>query len=440
MVGRRFPRSPSLNALTWQLDPIFSSSEAMPNRISTLFATAPWFVPPSIWVALLGPSSSKKSPIIQATWAQLEHRQQIAMRAYAEELRRWNALSEDEQKDIAPPAKPRRLVSHDATTEAFQDILKDQSCGIGYLRDELAGFIGSLDKYKGGGKGGAADRAFYLQAYNGGPFVVDRVARGTVPVDNLLITLCGGIQPARLAEFSNLADDGLWQQFVPIIVPSAQMGVDEASGKGTVHYQRLIDRLLDRAYLVAAFSEAAHEIRELFETEIFDLERSAPLGGKFASFCGKLQGLFGRLSLVLCCVDQHAGPAVVSEAHARAARTLIKHSAIPHAARVYATMGDGEASAETTKYIAGYILSKRLHRLLASDLTRSVRICRGKTLTDVQRAVSPLVAGGWLVPEKEHGGNNAWKVNPRVHHVYAERAHIEVERRARAHNLITGEP
>jgi hypothetical protein len=59
----------------------------------------------------------------------------------------------------------------------------------------LAGLIGAMDKYSGPGNGGAADRAFWLQAYNGGSHVVDRVARGTVAINNLLATVCGAIQP-----------------------------------------------------------------------------------------------------------------------------------------------------------------------------------------------------------------------------------------------------
>jgi hypothetical protein len=76
--------------------------------------------------------------------------------------------------------------------EALQTILGRQDRGIGVVRSELAGWIGSLEKYA-GAKGGAADRAFFLQAFDGGPNVIDRVSRGTIAVSNLLITMFGGI-------------------------------------------------------------------------------------------------------------------------------------------------------------------------------------------------------------------------------------------------------
>jgi hypothetical protein len=48
------------------------------------------------------------------------------------------------------PPPPPRLVTHDATMEASQGILVDQGRGCRVLRDELAGFIGQMDKCAGG--------------------------------------------------------------------------------------------------------------------------------------------------------------------------------------------------------------------------------------------------------------------------------------------------
>jgi uncharacterized protein HemY len=54
----------------------------------------------------------------------------------------------------------------------------------------------------------------------------------------------------------------------------------------------------------------------------------------------------------------------------------------------------------------------------------------------VQKLVSPLVAGGWLAPEKDHGGNNAWMINPKVHDLFAARAAKEAKRREQTRALI----
>ena len=401
----------------------------------------PWSVPPPLWVALIGRSSSKKTPIISESWRVLEIVQNRALRAYADEKKKWDELTKEEKNGAKEPRRPLRLVSHDATMESIQSILAHQDRGIGILRDELAGFIGSLDKYSGNGRGGAADRAFFLQAYNGGAHVVDRVGRGTVSIDNLLVTICGGIQPDRLAQFGDLADDGMWQRFIPIIVAAGSLGTDdpvteEVSQRFALRLESMIDASRGD---VASMSEAAHDIRAALERDIHALEHAEPMGSRFASFTGKLPGLFGRLCLVLSYLEPAGLGYVISGKTAETARRLIMDCVLPHAAQVYMTMGAAGGTLEATQAIAGFILAKRHARIVVSDLTSGVRVCRNQPLTELSQMVSPLVTGGWLLPESVLPGNRAWLVNPAIHTTFANRAAQEISRRAIAQSLLTGE-
>ncbi len=399
----------------------------------------PWSVPPAIWVALIGRSSTKKSPIISSAWGPLERLQAGDLENWARQKKIHDAMSKAEKAEASEPPPPRRLVSHDLTMESLQGILSHQGRGIGVLRDELSGFIGSLDRYSARGTG--AERAFFLQAYNGVSHVVDRVGRGTVVIQNLLVAICGGIQPDKLAQFTDLTDDGLWQRFIPIIVAAAEMGEDVPAGSEIEAYDRLIARLVSvDGHTRASFAEGAHDVRESFEKEVWGLEQRAPMGDRFASFTGKLPGLFGRLCLVLSHVEPGLSPFIVSERTAQAVRMLILRCVVPHAAQVYWTMGGDGGGIETTRAIAGYILTKKLSRLVISDLTRNVRQCRNMTVADVGLMVSRLTASGWLAPEKDSRDNNAWLVNPVVHEMFSERAARETRRRAESHILLRGEP
>jgi hypothetical protein len=147
--------------------------------------------------------------------------------------------------------------------------------------------------------------------------------------------------------------------------------------------------------------------------------------------------VFGRLSVVLSHIAGGISPHIVSRDIAAAAKTLVLQSIIPHAARVYAAMGDGMASLEATQSIAGFILAKGKERLTAGALARDVRVCRGLRVQEVQAMVSPLVAGGWLVPEEPHAGNTAWIVNPQVHSRFQARVAIEEERRRARRDILT---
>ena len=395
-----------------------------------------WTVPPAIWVALIGLPSTKKSPIIDAAWAPLNKAQGADMRVYQARMAEWRAIPKKERANEPEPQMARRLISHDATMEALQDILSKQDRGIGVLRDELAGWIGSLEKYA-PGKGGAADRAFALQSYNGGNHVVDRVIRGMLPINNLLCTICGGIQPDRLRAFGDLTDDGLLQRFVPIIVAAATMGEDEADHRAN-GYAEVINRLLATpSGFRLQLSEGAHAVREAVQRRAFGLEQSEVLGARFVGFCGKLIGLWGRLTLVLHLIAQ-GDDAPVSVVTATAAQVLLYRSVLPNAARVYTAMGGAGADMEATQTIAGYILTKGLSRVVMSDLTSNIRVCRHKSAEDIRKLLSPLEAGGWLWPEKEWQPT-AWVVAPQVHVQFAGQATKERMRREAVKALIKGE-
>ena len=118
----------------------------------------------------------------------------------------------------------------DTTTDELQHLLAEQPRGLLYLRDELSGWLGNHDRY--GGNGG--DRAFFLECWNGGPYVADRVKyRGQpVRIPRAALAILGGMQPDRLHKALAGADDGLaarfayvWPDPVPILPLSSEADV-----------------------------------------------------------------------------------------------------------------------------------------------------------------------------------------------------------------------
>jgi hypothetical protein len=396
-----------------------------------------WYVRPAIWVALIGIPSTLKSPIITTTWHPLTRIQDGELAEWIRKHEEWASLSKKKREEVPEPQPERRLVTHDITIEKLQAILARQSRGIGVVRDELSGWIGQMEKYA-PGNGGTADRAFWLQSYNGGSHVVDRVNRGTLPISNLLTTVCGGIQPDRLRSLGDITDDGLWQRFVPVIVAPASLGRDNAPGELEDSYNKMIAELLAMgAMREIRLSEGAHAVREDVQQYIHRLEAAEVLGTRFTGFVGKMAGLWGRLALVFHMIGEDPG-GEVSEATARAARTILVRSILPNAARVYMAMGAAGGDIEATQSIAGYILTKGLIRIVMSDLTSNVRVCRHKSAEDIRKLLSPLQAGGWLLPEKEYN-TTAWMVSDGVHSRFAAQRDREAHRRALVRAVIAGE-
>ncbi len=115
----------------------------------------------------------------------------------------------------------RRYRTNDPTVEKLAELLKDNPRGIQVKRDEIVGFLRNLEK-----PGHEGDRAFYLESWAGnGRFSVDRIARGTIHVEALCVSVFGSIQPGRLHSYVNdaveggAADDGLLQRFQIAVFP-----------------------------------------------------------------------------------------------------------------------------------------------------------------------------------------------------------------------------
>src|SRR5262249_32607213 len=97
------------------------------------------------------------------------------------------------------PPKAERFIVSDTTVEALVPILLANARGLLLIRDELAGWFGSFDRYAGKGKA-SADSANWLSMFNAESITVDRktgVPR-TIYVPQAAVCVSGGIQPAIL--------------------------------------------------------------------------------------------------------------------------------------------------------------------------------------------------------------------------------------------------
>jgi len=122
-------------------------------------------------------------------------------------------------------ARRRRLIVNDATVEALVEILSENPRGVLVLRDELSGFLRSLER-----DGHESDRPFYIEAYEGGvmgDFESDRIARGNTRSVGPCVSIFGAIQPGRIDRYVRGAvagraeADGFLQRFQMTVWPDA---------------------------------------------------------------------------------------------------------------------------------------------------------------------------------------------------------------------------
>jgi hypothetical protein len=174
-----------------------------------------WLAPPILWCAIVGESGTAKTPAFKMVMRPFRERQRKALERYAREVKqfeadyaRWEkamaAWKRDRKTEAEPPEKPdpprcERILVADTTMEAIAPILLANPRGLLLGRDELAGWIGSFDRYAAKGRAGA-DSANWLSMHGAESITVDRktgIPR-TIFVPHAAVCVIGGIQPSIL--------------------------------------------------------------------------------------------------------------------------------------------------------------------------------------------------------------------------------------------------
>jgi hypothetical protein len=235
-----------------------------------------WLVIPNLWGLVVGPPGILKTPAANEALKPLGNLSAQASKEFEDMQARNRAADISRQarveaiKDLMKKAvksrnqfefenleselsallefkqpTERRYRVNDATVEKLVELLKDNPRGLLMYRDELFGWLRNLDKI-----GREGDRTFFLESWNGnGDYTQDRIARGTIRVKGVCISIFGTIQPGRLNSYIEGAinggqgDDGLIQRF--------QVAVYPEQAKTWKNIDRYPDhRARDRAYRI----------------------------------------------------------------------------------------------------------------------------------------------------------------------------------------------
>lgn len=169
-------------------------------------------VPAILWTVIVGESGTSKTPALKAVLEHVRERQSRLFEAHRAVEQDYDAQLLEHEKAVAlwrrstsagpapiapTPTPAERAYVSDTTVEALAVILADNQRGILVTRDELAGWLGSLDRYA---QGKGADEAFWLSSFNAEPVTVDRRTgnRKSIYVPTAAVCVTGGIQPAVL--------------------------------------------------------------------------------------------------------------------------------------------------------------------------------------------------------------------------------------------------
>lgn len=435
---------------------IHDGIEVQPKRHET-----GWRESARLWCAVVGAPSVRKSPSLKRVLSRLKKinkdlcdENDRKMADYAVEIERFKDAKKDAKKNNEPdPAKPdepqkKRLIVEDVTVEALSEILKHNDRGVLCVQDELTGWFGSMDAYS-GGKGANKDRAHWLEIYNGGHRMVDRVLRGNVSIPNWSACMVGGIQPEMIRQVAkNMGEDGLMQRFMVVIGRNSGAEQDRPENDQA---RRVYGELIDRLYAikpsadVVTLSEDAHRVREELTQFAGDLIEYSSLPGGLKSHLGKWSGLFARLLLTYhvidCCIAGiYPTARPIPGATAERVALLMRRFLLPHAMAYYTDVMGGVGDMEHVRWVAGHILAKKLDVLEHRDLMQAYRVWRSLDQWKRVRIMVALEDYGWILPTSDPRPGRqvpqSWAVNPQVHRMFGEASAAEKAKRAEVHERL----
>jgi hypothetical protein len=349
--------------------PLLAAASALIGHARWAQATPGWAEPPHLWLGVVGDSGNGKSPgadcLMRDVLPEIERR---ILADFPDRWREWwfqtelakatkqrwhRELRAAEREGAAfptlstpmEPTEPQapRLRQHDVTIEKIAGLLGSAAPkGLLIIRDELAGWIAGMNAYHAGG------RAFWIKAYGGRPYRVERKMHpDPIVIPRLAVGVYGGTQPDRLARLKRDGDDGLlgrllwlWPEPIPFRLGQQAPGADWAIAA--------LDRLREldlrpgdppHPILMPLTAEGRCAI-EIFARDMQDQQQHA--SGLLRAACGKARGQALRLALVLemlwWCADKGctAPPKRITSCALKAATTLMDAYFLPMARRVYA--------------------------------------------------------------------------------------------------------
>jgi hypothetical protein len=211
--------------------PLLGIASSLIGTARRVRACRSWSEPLTMWV---GFSGSGKTPGMDVTRrvlsliergrkqkiAELQREHETRAQQAKAEKKKWEkAVAEAVEAKLPAPPKPAsatepgpfvapRLCLSDSTIERLAVLLEARPQGLAFVADELARLFLNMKRYSNG-----QDNEFWLEAWNGKNFVVERQGRPPVVLDYLLVGIAGGFQPDKLARAFEGDDDGMYARF-----------------------------------------------------------------------------------------------------------------------------------------------------------------------------------------------------------------------------------
>lgn len=178
---------------------LWSMSVLIGNSIKVQVKTG-WIESCTLWICVVGKAGVGKSPSINNVIRPLLEANSREIREYQRKYREYKEYdnkTEKEKKNAVEVKEPpkKQFIVNDVTLEALVELHEQNPNAVGVFKDELAGWIKDMNKYRAG-----SDVEFWLSSFSNSPVALNRKTVKNTYVHSPLIPVLGGIQPAVLNE------------------------------------------------------------------------------------------------------------------------------------------------------------------------------------------------------------------------------------------------
>jgi Protein of unknown function (DUF3987) len=437
--------------------PMLGVTSSLIGKARRVQASSSWIEPMTLWTCVVGASGDRKTPGLRVVTRALDRIEEENAPAYISanmkhlarvekakaEMKHWRKAYEDAVKaKREPPRMPIEAVDPgdfihpdlhvaDCTVPRLAKLCEVRPRGMIQIRDELAGLFTNMRA--------AGSRPFYLEAWNGNKFTVERVAaEGCFTVDNLLVGVIGGFQPDKIASAFDGDQDGLYGRFLfgwPVTPPYAEL-TDDIS-EVDPEFQNLLTKLIRLpaenengkfAPRIIPLSSEAREEFEKYRQFVDHTKRSTE--GREAQWLAKsethLLRLAGTLAF-LAWADASSGAGLESitaalEPNQIDARFMIDAVRLirgyfwPHACAALRQIGLTDRHRHIRRVLR-WLRSNDRHEVSLRDIRREA-LAGAVDVEEARDLVGRMIEAGWLraEPVVQTGGRprERWTVNPRL--------------------------
>lgn len=155
-----------------------------------------WIENLTVWISLVGKAGLGKTPSITNIINPLVKINQKEIKNFIkdrEKFEHYASLGKKEKEEYPEVKEPRKsqFIANDITLEALVDLHQESDNSVGVFKDELAGWLKDMNKYRDG-----SDLEFWLSTWSGKSVNLNRLTRKGSFVEKPMIPVLGGIQPS----------------------------------------------------------------------------------------------------------------------------------------------------------------------------------------------------------------------------------------------------